>query len=73
MSQARIHTWAPDISPKLKSLQYLSIRFNPEVTEEVVHHVVCESMDAFISVCMVAKSSICYLSHLILSIVRSAW
>jgi hypothetical protein len=36
--QARTHTWAPDTSPKLKSLQDLSIRVNPEVTEEVMHH-----------------------------------
>jgi hypothetical protein len=36
--QVRTHTWAPDTSPKLKSLQDLSIRVNPEVTEEVVHH-----------------------------------
>jgi hypothetical protein len=34
----RTHTWAPDTSPKLKSLQDLSIRVNPEVPEEVVHH-----------------------------------
>jgi hypothetical protein len=33
--QARTHTWAPDTSPKLKSLQNLSIRVNPEV---VMHH-----------------------------------
>jgi hypothetical protein len=39
MTQARTHTWAPDISPNLKSLQDLSIRVNPEVNEEVVHHV----------------------------------
>jgi hypothetical protein len=39
MRQARIHTWAPDTSPKLKSLQDLSIRVNPKVTEEVMHHV----------------------------------
>jgi hypothetical protein len=32
------HTWAPDISPKLNSLQDLSIRVNPKVTEEIVHH-----------------------------------
>jgi hypothetical protein len=32
------HTWAPGTSPKLKSLQDLSIRVNPEVTKEVVHH-----------------------------------
>jgi hypothetical protein len=36
--RVRTHTWAPDTSPKLKSLQDLSIRVNPEVTEEVVHH-----------------------------------
>jgi hypothetical protein len=36
--QVQTHTWAPETSPKLKSLQYLSIRVNPEVTEEVVHH-----------------------------------
>jgi hypothetical protein len=38
MRQARTHTWAPGISPKLKSLEDLSIRVNPKVTEEVVHH-----------------------------------
>jgi hypothetical protein len=36
MRQARTHTWAPDIYPKLKSFQDLSIRVNPEVTKEVV-------------------------------------
>jgi hypothetical protein len=36
--QVRTHTWAPDISPKLISLQDLSIRVNPEVTEHAVHH-----------------------------------
>jgi hypothetical protein len=36
--QARTHTWTPGISPKLKSLQDLSIRVNPEVTEVVVHY-----------------------------------
>jgi hypothetical protein len=36
--QVRTHTRAPSTSPKLKSLQDLSIRVNPEVTEEVVHH-----------------------------------
>jgi hypothetical protein len=36
--QARTHTWAPNTSPKLKYLQDLSIRVNPKVTEEVVHH-----------------------------------
>jgi hypothetical protein len=38
MRQARTHTWAPGTFTKLKSLQDLSIRVNPEVTEEVVHH-----------------------------------
>jgi hypothetical protein len=38
MRQERSYTWAPDTSPKLKSLQDVSIRVNPEVTEEVVHH-----------------------------------
>jgi hypothetical protein len=36
--QERTHTWAPSTSAKLKSLQDLSIKVNPEVTEEVVHH-----------------------------------
>jgi hypothetical protein len=39
MRQARTHTWAPDTSPKLKSLQDLSIRVNPEVIEGVKSHV----------------------------------
>jgi hypothetical protein len=38
MRQARTHTWAPGTSPKLKSLQDLNIRVNPEVIKEVVHH-----------------------------------
>jgi hypothetical protein len=38
MSQVRTHTWAPGTSPKLKSLQDLSIRVNSEVTEDVMHH-----------------------------------
>jgi hypothetical protein len=38
MRKARTHTWAPGTSPKLKSLQDLSIRVNPKVTEEVMHH-----------------------------------
>jgi hypothetical protein len=37
MRQVRTHTWAPGTSPKLKSLQDLSIRVNPKVIEEVVH------------------------------------
>jgi hypothetical protein len=36
--QQRTHIWAPGTSPKLKSLQDLSIRVNLEVTEEVMHH-----------------------------------
>jgi hypothetical protein len=39
MRQVRTHNWAPDTFPKLKSLQDLSIRVNPEVTKEVMHHV----------------------------------
>jgi hypothetical protein len=38
MRQVRTYTWAPDTSPKLKSLQDLSIRVNPKVIEEVMHH-----------------------------------
>ena len=38
MRQASTPTRALGTSPKLKSLQDLSIRVNPEVTEEVVHH-----------------------------------
>jgi hypothetical protein len=38
MRQVRTHTWVAGTSLKLKSLQDLSIRVNPEVTEEVVHH-----------------------------------
>jgi hypothetical protein len=38
MRQVWTHTWAPDTSPKLKSLQDLSIRVNSKVTEEVMHH-----------------------------------
>jgi predicted metalloenzyme YecM len=33
------HTCAPDSSPKLKSLQDLSIRIKVEVTEETVDHI----------------------------------
>jgi hypothetical protein len=38
MRQVRTHTWAPDTSPKLKSLPDLSIKVNPKVTEEVMYH-----------------------------------
>jgi hypothetical protein len=36
--QAWTHTWAPDTSPKLKSLLDLTIKVNPDVTKEVMHH-----------------------------------
>jgi hypothetical protein len=38
MRQAQTHTWAPGTSPKLKSLQDLSIRVTPKVIKEVVQH-----------------------------------
>jgi hypothetical protein len=38
MRQAKTHIWAPGTSPKLKSLQDLSIRVNPNVTKEIVHY-----------------------------------
>jgi hypothetical protein len=38
MRQVRTHIWAPGTSRKLKSLQDLIIRVNPEVTKEVMHH-----------------------------------
>jgi hypothetical protein len=38
MRQVRTHTWPRSTTPKLKSLQDLSIRVNPKMTEEVVHH-----------------------------------
>jgi hypothetical protein len=68
MRQARTQTWAPDISPKLKSLQDLSIRVNPEGPKMPCIMLVCESMDACISICTIAKSSIHRLSHLIPSV-----
>jgi hypothetical protein len=36
--QVRTHTWALGTSAKHKYLQDLSIRVNPQVTKEVVHH-----------------------------------
>jgi hypothetical protein len=36
--QVQTDTWAPGTSPKLKSLQDLSIRVSPEMTEEVMHN-----------------------------------
>jgi hypothetical protein len=38
MRHVQTHTWAPGTSRKLKSLQDLSIRVNPEVTKEIVHY-----------------------------------
>jgi hypothetical protein len=38
MRQVRTHTWPRSTTPKLKSLQDLSIRVNPKMTEEVMHH-----------------------------------
>jgi hypothetical protein len=38
MRQVWTHTWAPDTSPMLISLQDLSIRVNSNVTEAVMHH-----------------------------------
>jgi hypothetical protein len=61
MRQARTHTWAPDTSPKLKSLQDLSIRVNPEVTKEVVHHAslrVDGSLHLHLHVCKVNHPSL---------------
>jgi hypothetical protein len=46
MRQVWTHTWSPDTSLNLKSLQDLSIRVNPIVTEEVVH-LMLESSDPF--------------------------
>jgi hypothetical protein len=38
MRQEMTHSWAPDTSSKLKCFQDLSIRVNPKVTKEVMHH-----------------------------------
>jgi hypothetical protein len=48
------HTWTPSTSHKLKSLQDLSIRVNPEVIEEVVHH----ALHLCLHVCKVIHSSL---------------
>jgi hypothetical protein len=37
-TEAQTHIWALGTSYKLKSLQDLSIRVNPKVTKEVMHH-----------------------------------
>jgi hypothetical protein len=59
--QVRTHTWAPGTSPKLKSLQDLSIRVNPDVTEEVTHHAslwVDGGLHLCLHVCKVIHSSL---------------
>jgi hypothetical protein len=59
--QVRIHTWAPGTSPKHKSLQDSSIRVNPKVTEEVVHHVglgVDGGLHVYLHVCKVIHPSL---------------
>jgi hypothetical protein len=38
MRQVRTHTWVPSTSPMLKFLQDLSIRVNPKLIKEVMHH-----------------------------------
>jgi hypothetical protein len=55
--QARTHTWAPDTSPK----QDLSIRVNPEVIEEVMHHAALQvdgSLHLHLHVCKVIHMSL---------------
>jgi hypothetical protein len=56
--QASTHTWALGTSPKLKSLQDLSIRINPEVTEAIMHHAGLGVDGDLHSVRTCAKSSI---------------
>jgi hypothetical protein len=61
MRQGRTHTRAPDTSPKLKSLQDLSIRVSPEVTEQVTHHAglsVDGSLHLHLHVCKVIHQSL---------------
>jgi hypothetical protein len=61
MRQARTQTWEPDTSPKLKSLQDVSIRVNAEVTEEVMHHAslrVDGSLHLRLQVCKVIHPSL---------------
>jgi hypothetical protein len=61
MRQVRIHTWAPGTSPKLKSLQDLSISVNPKVIEEVMHHAglwVDRGLHLCLHVCKVIHSSL---------------
>jgi hypothetical protein len=61
MRQARTHNWAPGTSPKLKSLQDLSIRVNLEVTKQVMHHAglrVDGTLHLRLHVCKVIHSSL---------------
>jgi hypothetical protein len=61
--QVRTHTWAPDNSPKLKSLQDLSIRVNPKVTKEVTHHA-CLWVDGGLHFCL----HVCKVVHAMLEL-----
>jgi hypothetical protein len=56
--QVWTHTRVADISPKLKSLQDLSIRVNLKVTEEVMHHASLRVDGGLHLCCTCAKSSI---------------
>jgi hypothetical protein len=61
MRQVRTYTWAPSTSPKLKSLQDLSIGVNPKVAEDVVHHAglwVDGHLHLCLHVCKVIHSSL---------------
>jgi hypothetical protein len=60
MRQARTHTWAPGSSPRLKSLQDLSIRVTLEVTGEVMHLAslrVDGSLHLYLHICKVVHPS----------------
>jgi hypothetical protein len=61
MRQVRTHNWAPDTSRKLRYLEDLRIRVNPEVTKEVVHHAglwVDGGLHLCLHVCKVIHSSL---------------
>jgi hypothetical protein len=61
MRQVRTHTWVPSTSHKLKSLQDLSIRVNPNVTGEDVHHAglrIDGKLDLRLHVCKVIHLSL---------------
>jgi hypothetical protein len=74
--QERTHTWALGTSPKLKSLQDLSIKVNPEMTEEIVYHAgprVDESLHLRLHMCKVIHLSLesSYPFYYALSLVNS--